>query len=67
MCYCVFYVAMCVAVCFRWQCELLGLSGGNVPYWNFWVAMCVVVCFRWQRVVLYVLNGNVCCLIFKVA
>jgi len=30
VCCWVFYVAMCVAVCFRWQSELLGLLGGNV-------------------------------------
>ena len=29
--YCwVFYVVICVVLCFRWQVELLGLLGGNM-------------------------------------
>jgi len=54
---CMLWVAMCVVVCFRCQCVLVGLL----------VAMCVVVCLRWHCVFLGLSGGNVCCLEFSVA
>ena len=57
---------MCAAVCFRCQCELLGLLGGIVSCLFFQVAMCGFLCFasfRWQSE-LYVLGCNGCCCLF---
>jgi len=44
-------------VCFRWQCVLLGVIGGNVWCCMFSVAICVVGCFRCQIELFYVLPG----------
>jgi len=50
--YCwLFYMVICVLECFKWQCVLLGLLGGNMYCWVFYVVICVV-CFRWQCVLL---------------
>jgi len=49
LCCCMFYVAMCVVVCFRWQCVLLDLLGGNLCCRS----------FRWQCVLLGLLGDNV--------
>jgi len=59
--YCwVFYVVICVVVCFRWQCVLLGLLGVNLCCWMFYVAICIVESFRRQCVLLGLLGGNMC-------
>ena len=52
---------MCVVLCFRWQCVLLGLLVGKVSFCMLYVTKYVVGSFRWQCVLWYVLGGNVCC------
>jgi len=63
VCCCMFYVAMCVVVCFRWQCVLLGFLRGKMSCWVFLVAVCVVGSFTWQFV-LYVLGDKLCYCLF---
>jgi len=59
-----FQVGMCVVVCFRWQCVLLGLLGSNVCCCMFQMEMCVVVCSRWQSVLMGHLEGKMSCWVF---